>query len=153
MLVFETSDPGETEALGEKLAAGLHAGDIVLVRGELGSGKTTLVRGAARELGVSDPVTSPTFAIAHRYRGAHVTVAHLDLYRLASLAQEDPGLLDDYLGPDRIAFVEWPETGAAQFATAAMRVTLTHAGGDRRRIEVCDRREGSAEDPSAEAQA
>jgi tRNA threonylcarbamoyladenosine biosynthesis protein TsaE len=145
VLVVETSDPGETEALGAKLAAGLRAGDVVLVRGELGSGKTTLVRGAARGLGVSDPVTSPTFGIGHRYSGAQVTVAHLDLYRLASLAREDPGLLEDYLGPDRIAFVEWPEIGDAQLGAPALRITLTHAGGDRRRIEVCDLRAGSAE--------
>ncbi len=146
MLVVETSDPAETEALGAELASRLRAGDVVLVRGELGAGKTTLVRGAARGLGVSDPVTSPTFGIGHRYRGAEVTVAHLDLYRLASLAEEDPGLLDDYLGPDRIAFVEWPEAGGAQFAGAAMCVTLAHAGGDRRRIEVRDTRAGPGSD-------
>lgn len=140
MLVVETSDPEETEALGAKLAVDLRPGDVVLVRGELGSGKTTLVRGAARGLGVSDPVTSPTFGIGHRYSGAEVTVAHLDLYRLAGLAQEDPGLLEDYLGAERIAFVEWPEVGEAQFGAPAMRITLTHAGGDRRRIEVCDLR-------------
>jgi tRNA threonylcarbamoyladenosine biosynthesis protein TsaE len=153
VLVLETSEPGETEALGARLATGLRAGDVVLVRGELGSGKTTLVRGAARGLGVSDPVTSPTFGIGHRYNGAEVTVAHLDLYRLASLAHEDPGLLDDYLGPDSIAFVEWPEIGDAQFGAAAMRVTLTHAGGDRRRIEVCDHRASSGEDQPGEARA
>jgi tRNA threonylcarbamoyladenosine biosynthesis protein TsaE len=141
VLVVETSGPAETEALGGELAGGLRAGDVVLVRGELGAGKTTLVRGAARALGVSDPVTSPTFAIGHRYRGAGVMVAHLDLYRLASLAREDPGLLEDYLGPDRIAFVEWPEIGGAELARAALRVTLTHAGGDRRRIEVSDGRD------------
>jgi tRNA threonylcarbamoyladenosine biosynthesis protein TsaE len=150
VLVVETSDPGETEALGAKLAAGLRPGDVVLVRGELGSGKTTLVRGAARGLGVSDPVTSPTFGIGHRYSGTQVTVAHLDLYRLASLAREDPGLLDDYLGPDRIAFVEWPEIGDAQLGAPALRITLTHAGGDRRRIEVCDQRASSAADLPAE---
>jgi len=139
VLVVETSDPQETEALGAQLAADLRAGDVVLVRGELGSGKTTLVRGAARGLGVSDPVTSPTFGIGHRYDGARVTVAHLDLYRLASLAGEDPALLEDYLGPDRIAFVEWPEIGEAQLGPVALRITLTHAGGDRRRIEIGDR--------------
>jgi tRNA threonylcarbamoyladenosine biosynthesis protein TsaE len=140
VLVVETADPDETEALGAKLALDLRPGDVVLVRGELGAGKTTLVRGAARGLGVSDPVTSPTFGIGHRYKGAQITVAHLDLYRLASLAREDPGLLEDYLGSDRIAFVEWPEVGAAHLAAAAMRITLSHAGGDRRRIEVCDLR-------------
>ncbi len=75
----------QTEALGAELAAALKPGDIVLVRGELGAGKTTLVRGAAKALGVSDAVTSPTFSIGHRYRGSEVTVSHLDLYRLAAL--------------------------------------------------------------------
>jgi len=111
-------------------------GDVVLVRGELGSGKTTLVRGAARALGVTDPVTSPTFSIGHRYEGRGVTVSHLDLYRLAGLEREDPALLADYLGPGRIAFVEWPEDAHAELAGARMRVTLSHAGGDRRRIDV-----------------
>jgi tRNA threonylcarbamoyladenosine biosynthesis protein TsaE len=140
VFVVETSAPAETEALGAKLAAGLRVGDVVLVQGELGAGKTTLVRGAARGLGVSDPVTSPTFGIGHRYRGGEVTLAHLDLYRLGSLAHEDPGLLEDYLGPDTIAFVEWPEAGGAELEAAVLRVTLTHRGGDRRRIEVCDER-------------
>ncbi len=80
--IVETLDPTETESLGAELAGGLRDGDVVLVRGELGSGKTTLVRGAARALGVCGPVTSPTFSIGHRYQGASVTVSHLDLYRL-----------------------------------------------------------------------
>jgi len=137
--VVETSDPAETEALGAELAAGLREGDVVLVRGELGSGKTTLVRGAARALGVSDPVTSPTFSIGHRYRGAAVTVSHLDLYRLADLEGEDPGLLADYLGAGRIAFVEWPLSASRELAQARVLVTLSHGGGDRRRIEVQER--------------
>jgi tRNA threonylcarbamoyladenosine biosynthesis protein TsaE len=133
---IETSDPTETEALGAELAAGLRAGDIVLVRGELGSGKTTLVRGAARALGVADPVTSPTFSIGHRYRAADVTVSHLDLYRLDGLEQEDPALLDDYLGPGRIAFVEWPVADGSALGPARLRVTLSHRGGNRRWVEV-----------------
>ena len=99
MRTHETSAPAETEAVGAELVGQLRPGDVVLVRGELGAGKTTLVRGAAQALGVSDPVTSPTFGIGHRYRGAEVTVAHLDLYRLAGLEHEVPGLLDDYLRP------------------------------------------------------
>ena len=79
----------------------------MLVSGELGSGKTTFVRGACRALGVEGPVTSPTFTIGHVLAGT-VEVAHLDLYRLGSLAGEDPSLLDDYLTPERIGFVEWP---------------------------------------------
>ncbi len=136
MRTVETSAPAETEALGAELAGGLRPGDVVLVEGELGAGKTAFVRGAARALGVSDPVTSPTFTIGNRYRGSGVTVAHLDLYRLPSLAREDPAMLDDYLGLERIAFVEWPAAGGEAFAGARVRVRLEHAGGDRRRIEV-----------------
>lgn len=137
--VVETETPLQTESFGAEIAAQLSAGDVVLVCGELGSGKTTLVRGAAQALGVSDPVTSPTFSIGHRYKGASVTVSHLDLYRLGSLAAEDPALLADHLGPGRIAFVEWPESAGQELEQARMRVTLAHGGGDRRRIEVVDR--------------
>jgi tRNA threonylcarbamoyladenosine biosynthesis protein TsaE len=135
----ETAGPAETEALGAELARELSEGDVVLVRGELGAGKTTLVRGAARALGVSDPVTSPTFSIGHRYRAPELTVTHLDLYRLAGLEHEDPELLADYLGAGRIAFVEWPQHGAPELQRARLLVTLSHRGGDRRRIEVEDR--------------
>jgi tRNA threonylcarbamoyladenosine biosynthesis protein TsaE len=139
VLVVETSDPTETEALGAELAARLRGGDIVLVQGELGAGKTTLVRGAARALGVGEAITSPTFTIGHRYGGNGVSVSHLDLYRLGSLRGEDPALLDDYLGAGRIAFVEWPAGDSEELDGARVRVTLTHQGGDRRRIEVDER--------------
>ena len=132
----ETTGPAETESLGAELAGVLSGGDVVLVRGELGSGKTTLVRGAARALGVDGPVTSPTFSIGHRYAASALTVTHLDLYRLASLEEEDPGLLADYVGPGRIAFVEWPREAHGELAGARVRVTLSHCGGDRRRVEV-----------------
>lgn len=141
--IVETSDPAGTESLGAELAAGLRDGDVVLVRGELGSGKTTLVRGAARALGVTGPVTSPTFSIGHRYRASRVTVSHLDLYRVGGLEHEDPALLADYLGPGRIAFVEWPSSDDGELANARLRVTLSHRGGDRRRIELG---EGSVDD-------
>ncbi len=144
--VVETSDPAGTESLGAELAAGLSDGDVVLVAGDLGSGKTTLVRGAARALGVTDPVTSPTFSIGHRYRAAHLTVSHLDLYRLAGLEHEDPALLADYLGPGRIAFVEWPSHADGELTSARVRVTLSHQGGDRRRIELAD--DGAGDDRS-----
>jgi tRNA threonylcarbamoyladenosine biosynthesis protein TsaE len=138
----ETTGPAETEAIGAELAGLLSEGDIVLIEGDLGAGKTTLVRGAARALGVSGPITSPTFSIGHRYLGRDVAVSHLDLYRLAGLEHEDPDLLADYLGPGRIAFVEWPEdaernrVGAAELAGARLRVRLSHVGGERRRVEV-----------------
>jgi tRNA threonylcarbamoyladenosine biosynthesis protein TsaE len=135
----ETTGPAETESLGAELAGSLKDGDVVLVRGELGSGKTTLVRGAARALGVSDPVTSPSFSIGHRYRaGERLVVSHLDLYRLTGLEQEDPDLLADYLGAGRIAFVEWPPDAERELAGARLRVSLSHRGDDRRRIEVTE---------------
>jgi tRNA threonylcarbamoyladenosine biosynthesis protein TsaE len=128
--------PEETEEAGADLAARLEPGDVVLVSGELGAGKTTFVRGACRALGVVGPVTSPTFTIGQLYAGPR-EVAHLDLYRLGSLAGEDPALLDDYFTPERVAFVEWPEAGEdAAFERVAARVRLEHAGGDRRRITV-----------------
>ncbi len=136
--IVETSDPAQTEALGAELAAALQAGDIVLVRGELGAGKTTFVRGAARALGVLDAVTSPTFSIGHRYRGSEVVVSHLDLYRIAGLEEEEPELLDDYLGPGRIAFVEWPQEASPELRNARVLVTIAHEGADRRRIELCE---------------
>ena len=125
-----TETAAETEAAGAELAARLRPGDVVLVSGELGTGKTTFVRGACRALGVEGPVTSPTFTIGHVLNG-RLEVAHLDLYRLQ---QPDWTLIEDYLTPERIAFVEWPwEEG---FEKVAARVAIEHAGGDRRRIEV-----------------
>jgi len=130
-----TSSPEETEALGAELARRLRRGDVVLVHGEVGSGKTTFVRGAARALGVVEPVTSPTFTIGLLHPG-DVEVAHLDLHRLESLAGEDPALLDDYLRPERIAFVEWPEAAEPLLHGPVVRVRLEHAGGDTRRVTV-----------------
>ena len=137
--LIETNAPAETESVGAELARELSAGDLVLVRGELGAGKTTFVRGAARALGVDAAVTSPSFSIGHRYRAGALTVSHLDLYRLEALAREDPGLLDDYIGSGRIAFVEWPQDGEAELSQPRVSVSLEHAGGDRRRIEVSQR--------------
>jgi tRNA threonylcarbamoyladenosine biosynthesis protein TsaE len=128
----------QTEALGAELAARLRAGDVVLVEGELGSGKTTFVRGACRALGVAAVVSSPTFTIGQRYP-AEVGVSHLDLYRIADLGAEDPELLADYLGPDRIAFVEWPQGAQpeiAGLAHIAARVRIQHDGGERRVVEI-----------------
>ena len=133
MSPVRTRGPAETEAVGARLAAELQPGDVVLVSGELGAGKTTLIRGACRALGVTEPVTSPTFTIGQRYPG-RVPVSHLDLFRLGDLAREDPALLDDYVTPDAISFVEWPPTGEGSLASAARRIEIRHRGGDRRDI-------------------
>ena len=136
MEVIETSSAAETEALGARIAARLQPGDVVVLSGELGTGKTTLVRGACRELGVSSPVTSPTFTIGQQYSGGRLPVSHLDLYRLQTLEGEDPALLEDYLRPEGVAFVEWPAAGEGRIGLAALAVRLAHAGEERRRVEV-----------------
>jgi tRNA threonylcarbamoyladenosine biosynthesis protein TsaE len=133
--VKHSRSPSDTEALGAELARTLTRGDVVLVSGELGSGKTTFVRGACRALGVQGPVTSPTFTIG-QVLGEDPEIAHLDLYRLGSLAGEDPALLDDYLTPERVAFVEWPAVAEPALERVRARVLLEHAGGDSRRITV-----------------
>jgi tRNA threonylcarbamoyladenosine biosynthesis protein TsaE len=135
---FHSRSAAETEAIGARLAVELAAGDVVLIEGDLGAGKTTLVRGAARALGVTGPVTSPTFTIGQRYQ-APVPVSHIDLYRVPGLAGEDPDLLADYLHDDTVAFVEWPRGGERTiggFARIAARIRLEHAGGDRRLVSV-----------------
>jgi tRNA threonylcarbamoyladenosine biosynthesis protein TsaE len=135
--VFETDGPAATEAVGREIAAALAPGDVVHVVGELGAGKTTLVRGACRALGVLGAITSPTFAIGHRYGATDgLVVAHLDLYRVPNLAAEDPDLLADYLGEDRITFVEWPPAGARELPAPRITITLAHLEHDRRRVEV-----------------
>ncbi len=132
-----TNSAAETEALGAELAARLVPGDVVVLRGEVGSGKTTLIRGACRALGVEGPITSPTFTIGHRYAGGRLPVSHLDLYRLQGLTEEDPALLDDYLAPQAVAFVEWPAVAAPELAGhSPVEVRLAHGGGDRRQIEL-----------------
>jgi tRNA threonylcarbamoyladenosine biosynthesis protein TsaE len=134
----ETAAPAETEAVAAQLARRLRPGDVVLVSGDLGAGKTTFVRGACRALGVTAAVTSPSFTIARRYDAA-VPISHLDLYRLGDLAGEDPALLADELASDRIAFVEWPEVGAPvglDPERVVARVRLEHRGGDRRTVGV-----------------
>ncbi len=129
-----TTAAEQTELEGFKLARGLQPGDVVLVSGDLGAGKTTFVRGACAALGVTDVVSSPTYAIGQVYAGPGIEVAHLDLYRIESAADE-PGLLDDYLTPQRVGFVEWPGAGDA-FGRVTATVRISHAGGNRREIEV-----------------
>ena len=135
-----SASPEETELIAAQLALRLGVGDVVTVSGELGAGKTTFVRGAARALGVDQPVSSPTFTIGHRYDAA-TPVAHLDLYRLAALDSEGWGDLEPYFD-GTIAFVEWPEHGGNWLPEARIAVTLSHVDQSRRRISITD-----ADDP------
>jgi tRNA threonylcarbamoyladenosine biosynthesis protein TsaE len=133
---MRSSSPEETEAVGARLAEKLRPADVVTVSGELGSGKTTLVRGACRALGVEGPITSPTFTIGHRYRG-RVDVSHLDLYRFSGVSPAEWGDLEPYF-TDAVCFVEWPEAGAEVLPPPRFTVSLAHAGEDARKIVVQD---------------
>jgi tRNA threonylcarbamoyladenosine biosynthesis protein TsaE len=129
---LESASPEETEAIAARLADELVLGDVILVEGELGSGKTTFVRGAARSLGVEGPVTSPTYTIGHRYRG-RVDVSHLDLYRFEGMSNPEWGDLEEYF-ENAVVFVEWPEAGAGFLPPERARVGLRHLGQTRRLI-------------------
>jgi tRNA threonylcarbamoyladenosine biosynthesis protein TsaE len=132
---METSSPEETEALAAELAGRLDPGDVVTVSGELGSGKTTFVRGACVALGVRERVTSPTYTIGHRYHGEHGEVSHLDLYRFEGVSAAEWGDLEPYFD-NAIAFVEWPEAGAGVLPAPRFTVRLRHADGARRAVSI-----------------
>jgi tRNA threonylcarbamoyladenosine biosynthesis protein TsaE len=133
-IAVATASAEETEAVAARLAERLEPGDVVTVSGELGSGKTTFVRGASRALGVTEPVTSPTFTVGHRYRGRR-DVSHLDLFRFSGLSPAEWGDLEPYF-EDATVFVEWPEAGRDALPAPRVSVRLEHAGGDHRRIEL-----------------
>jgi tRNA threonylcarbamoyladenosine biosynthesis protein TsaE len=109
---------------------------VVVISGDVGAGKTTLIRGICRALGVTAPVTSPTFTIGQRYGGGRLPVSHLDLYRLGSLEPEEPALLEDYLDPAGVAFVEWPAVGEPRLGQPALAIRIEHAGTDARSLEI-----------------
>ena len=134
-VTLETDSAAATEGVAGTLAVQLAPGALVLVSGDVGAGKTTFVRGACRALGVTDRVTSPSFTIGRLYRGK-VPVSHIDLFRLETLSGEDPGLLSEYLAPDTISFVEWPDAASLALDPdrIVLRVRIEHLGGDRRRI-------------------
>jgi len=129
-----TGSPAETEAVAARLAELLGPGDVVTVSGDLGAGKTTFVRGAARALGVAGPVSSPTFTIGHRY-DAPTPVAHLDLYRVQGIDPEEWGDLEPYFD-GAVAFVEWPEHGGDWLPEPRAVVTLGHVDETHRTVRI-----------------
>lgn len=131
-----------TEAAGERLGSSLAAGDVVLLYGDLGAGKTAFVRGLARGLG-ADPadVSSPTFTIVQEYAG-RLTLYHVDLYRLEEREVDDLGLEELVLGEGVVA-IEWAERWRGR-PDDVIEVRLEHAGEDGRSIRVADRRQSQA---------
>jgi tRNA threonylcarbamoyladenosine biosynthesis protein TsaE len=126
---------GDLAPVAALVCEGLAPGDVVTLSGPIGAGKTALVRACAAWLEVAEPVTSPTFALAHRY-GGRVPVAHLDLYRLAGEPLRDAGDLLAELREDCVSFVEWPEAGAPWLPRAAVRVVISVADDGGRRFDV-----------------
>ena len=117
----------ELEARGAAIGRALRAPALVTLMGDLGAGKTTLVQAICGGLGLSEPVTSPTFALIHEYRAPAARVVHCDLYRLQTEAEVAALGLDDMLAdPNAIVLVEWPERGGALFAEPTLTVMLTH---------------------------
>jgi tRNA threonylcarbamoyl adenosine modification protein YjeE len=139
---LESRSAGETERAAGEVAEDLKPGDVVLLAGDVGTGKTTFVRAACRALHVSDRIQSPSFVIGRRYAG-RVPVAHVDLFRLESLEGEDPALLSDYVTLDSITFVEWPDAARAELdpERVALRIRIEHLGGNRRCLHASGRPE------------
>jgi tRNA threonylcarbamoyladenosine biosynthesis protein TsaE len=133
----ESELPSRTEEIAAALAVRLTLGDVVTISGELGTGKTTFVRGACRALGVDAAVTSPTFTIGHRYHGRSVDVSHLDLYRFRGVSAAEWGDLEPYFD-DAIVFVEWPEAGEGVLPPPRFAVRIEHRGGDARIVTIRD---------------
>lgn len=131
---FRSCSPAETEEIAARLARELVLGDVVTISGELGSGKTTFVRGACRALGVTAPVTSPTYTIGHRYEG-QPDVSHLDLYRFTAVSAAEWGDLEPYF-EDAVVFVEWPEAAGTGLPSVRAAVRLEHVDVRSRRIAI-----------------
>ena len=135
-MLTETSSAAETRALGEKLADRLQPGDVVVLAGDLGAGKSELARGIARGLGVKETVPSPSFTILNVYESGRCPLYHFDWYRLESAEELYELGMDEYLGGDGIAVVEWAERCPEAIPENALRITLETTGEEKRKITV-----------------
>jgi tRNA threonylcarbamoyladenosine biosynthesis protein TsaE len=133
---IDTRSVEETFALGERLGHELQRGDVVALFGELGAGKTALVKGIARGLGITQEITSPTFTLIHEYTGGRLPLFHIDLYRLDGVDQVLMIGIEDYLAGPGVTAIEWSEKMESLLPESATRIRLTTVAGDTRRIEV-----------------
>ena len=138
MKSLTTHSAEETIALGRKLAAELKPGGIVVLRGDLGAGKTTLVKGIAEgfKAAEADRVTSPTFTLIHEYRGPQVTLYHIDLYRVDTPRELDTLALDDLMDAKSILLIEWGEKFERFRRERDVEIAIAHKGGDERAITI-----------------
>jgi tRNA threonylcarbamoyladenosine biosynthesis protein TsaE len=132
-----THSPEETIAFGRSLAADLSPPLIVLLCGDLGAGKTTLVKGIAEGFGAAraEDVTSPTFTLVHEYRGPHITLYHIDLYRIDTQRDLETLGLDDLLAPNSVLLIEWGEKFPRLQRDRNVEITLERVGETERRIQ------------------
>jgi tRNA threonylcarbamoyladenosine biosynthesis protein TsaE len=133
---FTTHSADETTQLGRQLSAELKPGDVVVLRGDLGAGKTTLVKGIAEgfRAAEADRVTSPTFTLIHEYRGPELTLYHIDLYRIDTQRELDTLALDDLMDGSSILLIEWGEKFQRFVRERDVEIAIEHQGGDDRRI-------------------
>ncbi len=135
LLPVTTTGAAQTEALGAALAAHVERGDVLALHGDLGAGKTHLVRGLCSALGIApEGVSSPTFTLIHEYEGGALPVYHFDAYRLAHAGELAELGFDEYLEKGGVCVVEWPERVAPLLPEGTHHLHLSHAGGDRRHI-------------------
>ena len=138
MKTFSTHSAEETTDLGRRIAGELKPGSIVLLRGDLGAGKTTMVKGIAEgfQAARAEDVTSPTFTLIHEYRGPAVTLYHIDLYRIDTQRELDTLALDDLMTPNSILLIEWGEKFARFAKERDAEIAIEHSGGDDRVITI-----------------
>ena len=134
MIISHSAD--ETIAVGRQLAGSLRAGDVLALTGDLGAGKTCLVKGLATGLGITHAVTSPTFTLIHEYRGGRLPLAHIDLYRLATASEAINIGIEEYLGGAGITVIEWSERIESLLPAQTRRIHLTVIDETTRQIEM-----------------
>jgi tRNA threonylcarbamoyladenosine biosynthesis protein TsaE len=135
-LTLDLPDAAATERFGARLGALLRGGMTVTLRGDLGSGKTTLVRGVLRARGVEGPIKSPTYTLVEHYPVSSLYFYHFDLYRLDSSDDWDAAGMSDYFRDDAVCLVEWPERSGARLVAPDVALSLAHVAGDGRRVRV-----------------
>ena len=137
---YTTHSPEETIIFGHELARQLAPPKLVLLRGELGAGKTTMVKGIAEgwSAAKAEDVTSPTFTLIHEYRGPAITLYHIDLYRIDTQRELDTLGLDDLIDPKSILLIEWGEKFERFVQERETEIAIEHQGGDHRRITISD---------------
>lgn len=136
MKIFETRSAEETIDLGRRFAGELQPGGIVLLRGDLGAGKTTLVKGIAEgfQAARARDVTSPTFTLIHEYRGPQVALYHIDIYRIDTQRELDTLALDDLMDAGSILLIEWGEKFERFVREKSAEIAIENMGEDRRKV-------------------